>query len=72
MAEPSRIVGEQHFTGAVTFLSTVTLADGTITDGKVASGADIAATKLEHQYSKVLRASQSLASLRGCIDVASH
>jgi len=52
MAEPSRIIGEQHFMDDVVFNDTVTLPDSTVTNAKVSASAAIAATKLEHQTSK--------------------
>lgn len=50
MAQPSIIYGDTIFQGTVTFGGPVYLPDSTITNAKVAVGADIAASKLVHRF----------------------
>jgi len=50
MAEPSRIVGDQHFTGNCSFLGTAALPAGTVTNAMTNASAAIAATKVVHQF----------------------
>ena len=50
MAEPSRIVGEQHFVDAVSFLDTMNIPTGTVVNASVSPSAGIAATKTVHQF----------------------
>ena len=50
MAEPSRLIGEQHFAGPIVFLDTVTMPSGAVGNAEIEAGAAIAATKLQHQF----------------------
>jgi len=50
MAQPSVHYGDQHFAGAVTFGSSVSLAAGSVADAQVSASAAIAATKIVHQF----------------------
>jgi len=54
MTLPTVFHQEVHFAEAVTFAKDTTLPDGTITDDMVSAGADIAASKLQHQYEKTI------------------
>lgn len=47
---PARIEENVTYAGDVTVIGTLTMPDGTITNAKVNSGADVAHTKLEHQH----------------------
>jgi len=46
----SRITGDQTFVDAATFLGTVTMVGGQITNTSIKASADILASKLEHQF----------------------
>ncbi len=49
--QPSRVEGNQEFHGNVTFMAQVAMAtDGQISDDNIAASANIAASKLEHQF----------------------
>jgi len=50
MGAISRIFGERHYVGAVAFLDTVSLPDGTVDDDTVIAAAGISASKIEQQY----------------------
>ena len=52
-ALPSRWEGDAYFNGNLSS-KTMTIPDNTVVNADVSSGADIAAIKLEHQYSKFI------------------
>jgi len=54
MTMPDVIQGDRHYAGDVSFGKSVTLPAGTITDEKVAPGAKLSASKLQHQYERTI------------------
>lgn len=52
MSTPSRIEGDTYIAGALS-CQTLTIPSGTVLNAAVGAGADIDASKLEHQYQKV-------------------
>ena len=70
MAEPTRIIGETHFAGAVVLLSTVTMPAGAIGNADIEAGAAIAATKLQHQFPIHLSVPGTAAALTHIVHVA--
>ena len=51
MSTPTRMEGDVHVAGALS-ANSMSIPDGTVGNDDVASDADIAATKLQHQYQK--------------------
>jgi hypothetical protein len=49
------LYGDRCFFGSITFAGPLNLGSGTIGDPAVAAGANVAASKLEHQYEPVYR-----------------
>lgn len=54
MSTVNTIDGDLLVRGSLVVTGTVSLPDGTVTNAKVSASADIDASKLEHQYSKVI------------------